>query len=382
MAEQVGHSSEGARAKRGIFGIGSPPRDRTVTPVSPIPDVRPPVFTEPGKRPESPKKRIGKKTRIALAGLAAVGVAGVGAYEVYENVPALHRTVDSVPGSTSFNPERKIIDSREVFDPKATEGVISERNTIQMTREEYEKIAPPAIDRENLKEIPIYLPQDAVNATEPKTRKFTIEQNTSVNALIYVKTPEGDVRKLTYEKVTNPAQITGQTSSSPSCNVLLGLDGEIQPEDKFPSPISGIVYHHGGEKSEDGAITGGAYYIEGEYLDPKTGEKFRVNASINSASTPTKPLIENMPRLDDFIKGITWRDAVKNMPKVTVHQGENLFKFISKPSRESIAWGGPRSQMVASFNYEGDLNENDLGRTIGGENCTNSTVDGKAIVIK
>ena len=75
------------------------------------------------------------------------------------------------------------------------------------------------------------------------------------------------------------------------------------------------------------------------------------------------------------------RNAVKKMPKVTVRQGENLFKFISKPSSARFS-SGINSQMIVSTSYEGDIGENDIPNTFGGENCTNSTVDGKAIVIK
>lgn len=38
--------------------------------------------------------------------------------------------------------------------------------------------------------------------------------------------------------------------------------------------------------------------------------------------------------------------------------------------------------MAVEISYGEDIDEKDLGNTLGGENCTNSTVDGKAIVIR
>lgn len=101
--------------------------------------------------------------KIAFGG----GVITAGGWALYETVPAVHRTVDSaflnhLRGSS----EASTINSEEIFDPSATEEIISDKNTIEMILEEYAKIAPPTIDRKAPEKINIGLSIKNANGSD------------------------------------------------------------------------------------------------------------------------------------------------------------------------------------------------------------------------
>jgi len=334
-------------------------------------------------------KKIGGNKALKILG--AVGATAGAGTIAYETVPAFHQAVDSsfldnLKGQfiteVSVNPE--------VFDNSAAKGKITGKNTIQMTREEYAKIAPPMIDRTNVKQVPVEF------ATPGGKRNLTFERGTSVNAMIYIKTPEGQIRDVTYEKITNSGKLTGDVF--PNCEVFAGKKNEIQAGDIFPSPISGFVYLDGtprdffkGEKLEEGAVDGAQYRIEGDYVDRK-GNKFRVHASVNtlglSGSAITKALVSGIPNSEDFVEGNPNEGWITNTEKlnkarVKVNQGGDLFKFITPPPfQHSSPTSLIQAQVKITFTYEGDISENGRFNTFGGKNCNHPTLDNKAIVLK
>ena len=359
-----------------------------------------------------------------LAMLEASLAVGGGIYGVYTGVQYLNesnadsnpspssRPIDSIPNN-SFTDNRLVpraeaetnkVNPEEVFDNAAEKGVISERNTVWMTPEEYKQIAPPVIARENRKEVPgeFNLPPDTAKATGRTTRKLTLEQGTSINAPIYVKTPEGKVRETTYTKISNPGKVTGRypfPMVAPHCSEYLGLKGEIQAGDIFPAPISGRVYYYGdkvayhkGEALEDGSIKGG-YFIENEFYDEE-GKLFRAIAHIRTSGI-TKPLIGGVPdRYDEAFKekargidssGKEVEVMVTNkykIPVVMVEQGEDLFNFITKPPADYFSsTSSIKSQVNVSLVYHGDIEGNDTVNIFGGENCVHPTLDNKAVVL-
>jgi len=335
---------------------------------------------------EQPKRAKNRRLRALISRSIVAGVIltaiGVGVNKVLgddEPTPASREDVNSF--RNTFNPAdgpRLVETKDEKFDNAAEKGVKGERNTVWMTREKYQQIAPPVIDRENRKEVPLEfnLPPDTVEATGNKTRKVTLEQGTTVTTMIYVKTPEGGIREVSYAKIRNPGEVKGQYPIPiifPNCKEFLGQKGEIKAGDIFPAPITGKVYNR----------STGEYFIEGEYYDDKTGEKFKVVSHILPPfGTITKSLIENVPRLDDFIEGTSWVDAVRKMPAVTVRQGENLLQFITKPPIQQFVMAeNIKSQIVVFSSYQGDIGENGIGNVFGGEDCAHPTVDNKAIVL-
>ena len=345
-------------------------------------------------------KKVGGNKALKIFGAVGTIGAGIGAYEAYQNVPAVHRAVDSafldhLRGKSS-PPDTSIAET--VFDNSATKGVITDKNTIQMTREEYQKIAPPVINRENVQEVPVEF------ATPGRKRNLTFERGTSVNAMIYVKTADGTIRNVTYTKIASPGEVTGAGPipiTFPGCEVFLGQKGEIQATDKFPAPISGRVYYSGskapeyykGQKLEDGTNVGGDYFIEGEYRDPKTGKKFKATVQVHTLEVTTKPFMYIPNDMDDSfkekVKGVdsdgkevevlaTNRNRI---PIVTVQQGEDFFQFITEPRSQFLMHKNIQSQIVVFSSYH-DIGENGRGNTFGGENCTSPTLDNKAIVLK
>lgn len=290
----------------------------------------------------------------------------------------------------------------EIFDNTATKGIKSERNTIWMTREEYEKIAPPMIDRTNVKEVSVTVnihPQPDGRTTND----LNLELGTTVNAMIYVKTPEGKLRETTYEKIPEPGGIGKGLAGFvfPNCRTLLGLEGEIQEGDIFPAPISGKAYYSGTTVEDPKGETQGkviieTYIIKGQYYDTETNKTFESTARVNLSYTETEPLIPDLPNINDpafkeKVKGINssgkevevMMTNKNKMTIVTVQQGEGLFRFKSKPQVQSFSRDfKTKSQLVVSTTYRGVFAENGKDNPFGGENCDHPTIDNKAIVLK
>ena len=297
-----------------------------------------------------------------------------------------------------LNSENTKTNREEISDNTTTNGIKSEGNTIQMTREEYEKIAPPAIDRTNLKEVPMTL---NIHPTSDgrTTRKLTLEQGTTINAMIYVKTPDGDIRKVSKTKIANPGGVGGPFGFVfPNCQTFLGLEGEIQAGDIFPAPISGRAYYEDYRKGRQtpGKVISGNYTIEGQYYDEKTGKTFKTIARVTMLGLITQPLVESIPnQVDESFEEkaigidssgkeveimVTNKDKI---PVVMVEQGQDLFKFITiSPGQEFRNYRKTKSQIVVSTSYEGDFGENGIANTFGGEDCKHPTVDNKEIVLK
>lgn len=81
---------------------------------------------------ETPKTRK-KKPNFVLRGLMTLGIltAGMGiAYEAYENIPAVHRTVDRALGRVSAE------DVPNIFDNKLDSGAIEDNDTIKLSKQE------------------------------------------------------------------------------------------------------------------------------------------------------------------------------------------------------------------------------------------------------
>lgn len=185
-----------ANSERGgrILGIGAPPRERTAPPVLPRPDVRTvPVSPEQGKPPKKKReKRIGRKARIALAGLAVLGageITGAVIAEKTNNQPLSTRTIPAdlawpwnlgksavediqglFKGKTS-SPEAS------VFDPTATSGVIKPSMIERLPQEEIAKLDPfTKIDDRNT--IQVLYPIDVSTSKNPNV---SIEYKKSLN---------------------------------------------------------------------------------------------------------------------------------------------------------------------------------------------------------
>ena len=378
---------------RGIFGLVAPTRERTTTPVLPRPEVRPTPAPE-GKPPKTRKQR--HTVRNIALGATALGVLGAGAYET---VPAIHRAVDSAfldhLRGKSLSSEASIAET--VFDNNATKGVITDKNTVQITREEYAKIAPPVIDRTNVKQVPA-----EIKLTGGGVRKLTFERGTSINTMIYVKTANGRIADITYTKVTSPGGKAGVGFfgvSFPGCEYLVGEKNEIQAGYIFPAPISGYVYYSGsetkyyrGEKLEEGSSTNSSYIIEGDYVDTE-GKRVKVTAFVQtlgySGSAITKALVPGIPNSSDFSEGDSrttgsFINTEKlNKARVKVNQGDDLFKFITVPPYQEFIFNSrKKSQVDVYLKYETDFGENGIADTFGGADCTHPTLDNKAIVLK
>lgn len=98
-------------------------------------------------------------TRIA----AVAGILGIGAYESYEKIPAIHQTLDAKLGIVSP------ADVPSVFDTTKTEGLIGDKNTLNTTLQEV-KDAPTFDENGNLL---LYLPPPSPG----KVTSYKIETN-------------------------------------------------------------------------------------------------------------------------------------------------------------------------------------------------------------
>ncbi len=329
------------------------------------------------------------RNRLLKAALVG-GVAVAGGAIAYQTIPAVHEAVDSAFLDHLKGKSLSSDSKSEVFDNTAVEGVINEKNTIQMTREEYEKIAPPAIDRTIAKPLSIALKNCPAPDGRP-TRPLTLEQG-AVNAMIYIKTADGNIREVSYIKEATPGGVGGPVGFVfPNCRDFLGQKDEIQAGDRFPAPISGRVYYSGrkveyykGEKLENAIM--GEYTIEGEYFDKKTGEAFKAIARINMLDTITQPSIAGMPNLmDPAFKEYGFPSVLNKMPVVNVQQEkDDVFSFVTKPpvQKFSTDLNSIKSQVWVTTSYQGDFGENGIANTFGGADCNHPTLDNKGIVLK
>ena len=127
---------------RGRFdlAVSAPPRAPDRPAPAPIP-TQPRPEPAPQKAPEKPRRHTVRN--IALAG-TALGALGAGAYETYQNIPAVHQAVDSafldhLRGKSSPSEASA---STEVFNPTAREGVIKPSMIERVPQGEIDKLDP------------------------------------------------------------------------------------------------------------------------------------------------------------------------------------------------------------------------------------------------
>ncbi len=105
--------------------------------------------------------------------------AAAASYSIYENVPAIHEAVDSLflshfRGDLLSPSEASTVNPEEVFDNGAEKGIISERNTVPMSLEDYKKIAPPPLNTKTPEQINILFPIQFPNGLDD--RKIDIQK--------------------------------------------------------------------------------------------------------------------------------------------------------------------------------------------------------------
>lgn len=118
------------------------------------------------------KEKNGAVSTPAALGIGLGGVViGAGGAFLYEKVFAAENQISINSFPNSFNNEdNKIVDKRDIFDNTAKEGVITDRNTVQMTLEEYEKVAPPTVDPKTPERINIGLSLESPEGLNSNTK--------------------------------------------------------------------------------------------------------------------------------------------------------------------------------------------------------------------
>lgn len=138
-AKNMANQERGIR--RGIFVRTNVPTRETTIPVLPKPEVAPSSTPPQSEKPQKTKKpliqRLVQNLTVRL-GLVTLALGGSG-YAAYQEIPAVHRTVDNLFGRVSTE------DVPNTFDNNLDKGVIGDNNIVRMTRKEIQKL--PKFDK-------------------------------------------------------------------------------------------------------------------------------------------------------------------------------------------------------------------------------------------
>lgn len=102
------------------------------------PQPEPPQTPKPERTKKSLIRRLAQNLAVRL-GFATLALSGSG-YAAYQEIPAVHRTIDNVIGKV-FGDEVP-----NTFDNKIDNGVIGDNNIVRMTREEIQQL--PSFDKD------------------------------------------------------------------------------------------------------------------------------------------------------------------------------------------------------------------------------------------
>ena len=247
-----------------------PDRERIPTPTIPREAPAPPVQNQVIKEVleealgnggdvfEQPTKAKNRNLRVLISRGITAGVIltaiGMGVNKVVgdDSEPAPKtQSIDSIP-NTSFDnfrlvsktaAETKKDNPKEIFDNAAEKGVISERNTILISREEYQKIAPPLLNAETPEQINILFPiqfPDGLNGRKIKLQKHGDWMG-------------GGVRNIITPSMNPNAQTEVAKKIDSVFKDSLTIKNGLKDGDMLVSPASGTI-------SSGGTITGKDQY--------------------------------------------------------------------------------------------------------------------------
>lgn len=292
------------------FNVSAPTRhdgviatpERPTTPTQPRPDTRQPA---PEQRPVKPEKD--HTGRNIVLGTTALGVLGLGAYEAYQNVPAIHQMVDQaflshlrgdrLVSTDITKPEAK-------FDNTATKGVVGPKKILYIPQEEFNRL--PLADEEGN---PIF--------------DFPWDNNNPV--------------KIKYEKSLWPPPDWWKSNVDPNTEIKNNFEGKVAlPAGyEFTTPYPGRVFFGGTVYNEEAsqkspsnpyglAVYGGPPVVASIKFIAPNGNLYGIGISFRNekGSITLEPLIADT-RIGLNEHGLRERDWEKG---ILVERGQKIFR--------------------------------------------------------
>lgn len=258
--------------------------------------------------------------------------------------------------------EAKKVDPDEIFDNAKDDMRSGPTNAVQMSVEEYLKIAPPTIEKDSVN-IPI-----TIVSKDGHIRTLNIKRGAGMLG--------GERRICKAGKVCTEDNIK-ETLFTKNTIVLSGL----KVGDEFKSPINGIIYHSSGPKNPDGTLERAGYFMDGH---DENGNKIHL-----LISTVAIRQIMQTPNDDDYTEKVqttvkrpdgtefttnSYRIANEKIPEVKANIGNGLFEILTDSEHKFFP-----GQIKIEVSTE--VTEDGVYRG-GGARINISTLDNKAIVLK
>ena len=256
------------RTAEGQRGVGAPtlPRptqDQALTDALTEGVIRERKIDEQAKRE---KRRLPLKVKVGLAvssALALVGggtALGIKAFDDNERTPA-SRDINSI-GPTSFTDnglvpraesspaETKKVNPEEVFDPYAERQVITLKNIVFMSPEEYKDIVPPTIDPKHPERVNVFFPIRFAEGSGE--RKIVIEKRVQRGSI------SGGNRIISNRENNG----TSNYEKFPVKSTYVIKEGLI-PGDELIPPAGGLIARPNNELDKDGLFKPAGFRILG-----------------------------------------------------------------------------------------------------------------------
>lgn len=290
MGDSMGSPERPGQNPNVLQSFSLEPNKGTVFDTTRYGDARDTVFepsarTVPTERPVKPEvspEKLSLLGRLAIV-LGSVAIAGGVGLPIQRHIeaqeelslPGIGRDIGAIPQTAvkdyHFALQKlglEIVVS-PIFDKKATQGVIGPANSVLVTAQEYEKVAPPVIEKDN------------------------------VNLLFPIKSKDGKAPTVEYKLTFNPffggtrtIRRGGEVQEKIEVNDAIILSG-LKQGDILVSPITGKIYHSRAGIDLNNP-NGGEWGFVIKGADEYGNEIF-----INIHAGALKPLITT-PRLEDY----------------------------------------------------------------------------------
>lgn len=342
-----------------IFGV-IPTRERTAPPVLPRPDVRPtPVSPEPGRGKE--KKGVGRKARIALAGLAALGTVETTGAIVNEQVNEQPVSTQSViedlkwPWNLGKSAAEDISgmlhkEPPSVFDNSETKGKISSANILSVPREVFDKT--PLADENGA---PIFdFPWDNNNPAEIQYTKSLYPRPDWWERSGADVDPNTEIKNNFEATSTLPAGFEFP-APYPGRVFFAGFVYNEEASSKSPSNPYGLAVHDGPPKM-----------AKIEFIAPN-GILYFINIGIDNdkGSVPLEPLVDAPLISLENSNGTDWEKGA------LVERGQKIFRLKQKGKLGMYIEGGkngnlrlPKDRIPGNFQFQTQKDSNGVEKLL------------------
>lgn len=287
-----------------------------------------PTRTVPAERPVKPEVSPEKLSLLARLGIvlgvaAITGGVGLSAQHHIEtqeelSLPGIGRDIGAVP-QTAVRDYHLLLQKvgaeivvPQVFDTKATQGVIGPANSVLITAQEYEKIAPPVIDKDNVN---LLFPIKSKGGQAP-----TVEYKLSSGLIVMPRI----IRK-------------GEVEEKITVNNSMVISG-LKPGDILISPITGKIYHSRSKRDLNNPNGGEWGFTIKSYDENGNG------ITLIISTVALKPLI-NTPNLTDY------KNSAELTP-VDIKMGDPIGQILTSSNDRLFA--GQVQVLTASFIKEQD----------------------------